>query len=567
VRARKYLSQTREHGICVALDASAASRARDERNDFTGRGKGRRMQGTLGWPLQRAARLRGDEIAVIDGRRQLTYRQLYDRVRRIGTGLAENKIGPGAVVAVLLQNSLEHLEAWLSVPSYGRVLTSLNTRLAVSELAYVLQDSGAEVLIVDEANLDAGRHLRQLAPRVKSLLFAGDGACPDDCLPYGSLLGADGTPMPDDLDPLSVAVVMYTGGTTGRPKGVMLSHANLLANSKHMLYITGVQPEDRMLYSAPIFHIAAGQLVHPVTWVGGTHVMSPRFTPAEFVRAVVEHQATASIVVPTMIHMLLEHLDEQPADMSSLRQLHYGASPIAPKLLRRASAALGCEFLQGYGMTEAGAGVTFLSPQDHRRALAGKFEERLKSVGYPMPGVQLEVRDEDGRAVPDGTVGEVWVRGPNIMLGYLNRAEETSRALVDGWYRTGDGGYCDAEGYLFLVDRLKDMIISGGENVYSLEVEQVLLTHPDVAEAAVVGIPDDRWGERVHAVVVTGTDSSVSEAELIEHCRKHIASYKVPKTMMFQTEPLPKSGPGKVLKHEVREAVRLTERHSSATAL
>ena len=521
------------------------------------------MHGTLAWPLESAARSHGARTAVIEGERRLSYSELHNRVRRIGSGLAQAGIAQGAVVAVLLANSLEHLECWLAVPAYGRVLTTLNTRLTVPELAFMLEDSGAETLIVDAANLEAGRRLRDLVPSLEHLLFVDDGTCPDDCRPYESLMAAHGV-APPDLDPDSLAVIMYTGGTTERPKGVMLSHSNLLSNCKHVWHQDGLQREDVVLHGPPFFHMAGAQMIHAVTWVGGSHVLLPRFTPAGYAHAITEHQATVGFLVPTMIHMLLDHLDDHPADVHGLRLLHYGASPMSAKQLRRAAQTLGCEFVQGYGMTEASPGVTFLSAQDHRRALSGETPERLNSVGYALPGVQLEVRDASGRPVADDTVGEVWVRGPNIMLGYLNRAEETSHALVDGWYRTGDGGYCDADGYLFLVDRIKDMIITGGENVYSIEVERVLDTHPAVAEAAVIGVPNDRWGERVHAVVVTEAGADVTEADLIEHCRKHIAHYKAPRSVELRTEPLPKSGAGKILKHHLRKSARTQQPPASA---
>ncbi|MEU6371605.1 long-chain-fatty-acid--CoA ligase [Streptomyces sp. NPDC046909] len=512
------------------------------------------MQGTLAWPLESAARSHGARTAVIEGERRLTYRELHERVRRIGAGLDEAGIAPGAVVAVLLANTLEHLEAWLAVPAYGRVFTSLNTRLAVPELAATLEDSGAETLIVDAPNLDAGRSVRERVPGLKRLLFVGV-ACPEDCEPYESLMAAEGV-APPELDSDALAVLLYTGGTTGRSKGVMLSHANILANCKALWHQDGFTREDVVLHAPPFFHSAGAQMIHAVTWVGGTHVLTPRFTPEGYVRDVAKHRATVAFLVPTMINMVLDHLDTHPADLGSLRLLHYGASPMSEKQLRRATAALGCELVQGYGTSETSPGLTILSPQDHRRALEGDHPERLGSVGYALPGVQLEIRDLDGRPVPDGTVGEVWVRGPNVMLGYLNHPEETARVLVDGWYRTGDGGYCDEDGYVFLVDRIKDMIITGGENVYSLEVERVLDSHPLVREVAVVGVPDERWGERVHAVVVTDAGSGLTEAALIDHCREHIARYKVPKSVDVRTELLPKSGAGKILKTVVRREAR-----------
>jgi long-chain acyl-CoA synthetase len=361
------------------------------------------MHGTLAWPLEHAARPHGDRLAVIDGSRRLTYRELHDRVRRLGAGLETLGLAPGAVVGALLGNSLEHLEAWLAVPAHGRVLNTLNTRLAVPELVFMLDDCGTEVLVVDAEHLATGRELRSRCPGLRELVFAGAGECPPDCVPYAALLSEPGT-APPDLDPDTLASISYTGGTTGRPKGVMLSHANLLANSKHLWHTDGFQREDRYLHAGPMFHGAASQMVHPVTWVGATHVMLPRFTPDGFARQVGEHGVTVSVLVPTMIAMLLDHLERHPADLSSLRLLHYGASPMSADALRRAMRVLGCEFLQGYGMTEAGVGATWLPPQDHRLALAGEHPERLASVGYAIPGVQVEIRDLDSASVADGTV-------------------------------------------------------------------------------------------------------------------------------------------------------------------
>lgn len=252
-----------------------------------------------------------------------------------------------------------------------------------------------------------------------------------------------------------------------------------------------------------------------------------------------------TVLVPTMIRMLVDHLEDHPADLTSLRFVHYGASPMSARTLRQAIRAFGCDFIQGYGMTEAGPGVGWLPAEDHQLALDGHHPERLGSAGHAIPGVQLEIRDSDAKRVDDGTIGEVWVRGPNIMVGYHKRPRETEQALTkDGWYRTGDAGYTDADGYLFLVDRLKDMIISGGENVYSVEVEHAIAAHEAVSEVAVIGLSDELWGERIHAVVVPRAGAALDPDVLLSHCRKLIAGYKVPKTVEIRTEPLPKSGAG-----------------------
>jgi long-chain acyl-CoA synthetase len=274
--------------------------------------------------------------------------------------------------------------------------------------------------------------------------------------------------------------------------------------------------------------------------------MLDRFDVARLVAAIDQHHATILVLVPTMIRMLLDHLEEHPADLSSLRLLHYAAAPMSASLLERAMCALPCEFLHGYGMTEAAPGVTYLSPADHRRG------RHLHSVGHAIPGVQLQIRDPLGRSLPDGEIGEICVRGPNVMLGYWNRPEATAEVLSeDGWYRTGDAGRLDG-GYLYLADRLKDMIVTGGENVYSIEVENVIASHAGVAEVAVVARPDDRWGERVHAIIVPQPGAALDETAIVEHCRPRIAGFKIPRSIEFRTEPLPKSGAGKILKAKLR---------------
>jgi long-chain acyl-CoA synthetase len=322
----------------------------------------------------------------------------------------------------------------------------------------------------------------------------------------------------------------------------MLSHANLVVNAKHFMYTDGLRASDRYLHAGPLFHVADSTMVFCITWAGGAHVMLERFDVARLVDAIERHGVTVAVLVPTMIQLLLDHLDAHPAQLASLRLLHYAAAPIAPALQRRMIDTLPCDLLQGYGMTEAAPGLTVLTPEEHRRG------EHLGSVGAPIPGVQVEV------AAPAGEIGEVRARGPNVMLGYFNQPEATREVLgADGWYRTGDAGYF-RDGRLYLVDRLRDMIISGGENVYSIEVERAIASHPGVREVAVIGLPDERWGERVHAVVVPADGAVLDEAEIVEHCRTRIGGYKLPRSVQLRAEPLPKSGAGKVLKAQLRAA-------------
>ena len=468
----------------------------------------------LGWPLQRAVALHAGATAVIDGERRVSYGELARRVNALGN-LAADRIG------FLGANSLAHLECWLGVPAAGKVLVDLNYRLAPEELAFLVRDAGIELLIADPERRAVAETLGVELLEDYEAVVAGPPVAPPR------------------IDEDALAAISYTGGTTGRPKGVMLSHRNLLANALHNLVATGHTADDRWLHVCPMFHVAGTSNVFACTWVGATQVILPRFEAAAVLAAIERERITHSVFVPTMLAMLLEA--SEGANVSTLRHLQYAASPIAPELQRRVLEWLPeCDVVQFYGMTEAAPTVTQLTAADHRER-----PERLASMGAPVAGVQVEVRD-----VIDG-VGELWVRGANVMLGYWNRPEATADALVDGWYRTGDLVRTDADGYLYMVDRAKDMIITGAENVYSVEVEAVLTAHEAVSEAAVFGVPDERWGEAVHAVVVASPGTTADE--LIAHCRSRIAGFKIPRAIDVRGEPLPKSGAGKLLKSTLRE--------------
>ncbi len=537
----------------------------------------------LRWPLQRAARVHGDSVAVNAAGRSLTYAELAERVAALGAALSGLGVQAGERVAFLGVNSLAHLECWLGVPASGRVLVDLNTRLAVDELAFMVEDCAPRLLVHDVANAPVAAALAARCSSLETLVLDGDGDGDGAALTYERLLAeADagpGAPDPDRAPRISadtLAAISYTGGTTGLPKGVMLSHGNLTANALHNLIITGHRPDDAFLHVNPMFHVAGIANVVAATWVGARQVVLPRFDAAAVTETIERERVTLATFVPTMLAMWLNHLDDQQRagaspDVSSLRNLHYAASPISPQLQRRVCETLaGCEVAQMYGMTEAAPTVTHLSPEAHRRGLAGEqpYASRLASMGAPVPGVLAEIRDAEGRPLAPGEIGEVWVSGPNVMVGYWNRPEATAAALTDdGWYRTGDAAYADAGGYLFMVDRLKDMIITGGENVYSIEVENALASLDGVAEAAVFGVPDAQWGERVHAVVVLAGDvgagaeagagasagATIDEDTLRAACRDRIAGFKVPRSFELRTEPLPKSGAGKVLKNTLRE--------------
>ena len=515
------------------------------------------MDGDLSWPLTRAEELFATRPAVADGQRTLTYADLAADVRALAHALDELGVVPAERVGYLGVNSLAHLECVIGVPAAGRVLVDLNFRLAEAELAYIVSDCGIEVLVVDEHQLDVARALRADCPMLRELVYDGAGACPTDCLDFRELLRRGSAPLPE-LPSETLAMISYTGGTTGRPKGVMLSHSNLLANARNNLIATGHSEADRWMHVCPMFHVAGTANIFACTWVGANQFVLPRFDARIVIDAVREHELTHVVLVPTMLAMLLEELEREAGDgrLPTLKHVQYAASPISAGLQRRALDGLDGDLVQFYGMTEAAPTVSCLSAEAHRLGRTGQEPHagRLASIGVPVAGVRAEVRGPDGRRAAAGEVGELWVRGPNVMIGYWQKPEATTAALVDGWYRTGDAARADAEGYLFLVDRLKDMIVSGGENVYSVEVEMALAQHEEVLEAAVFGVPDPRWGEAVHAVVAVRADSTVTAEELCEHCRRLIAGYKVPRGIeLLRGELLPKSGAGKVLKHVLRE--------------
>ncbi|HWI71328.1 MAG TPA: AMP-binding protein [Baekduia sp.] len=511
--------------------------------------------GDLSWPLVHAARLHASALAVADDDHAVTYAELARRVRALGASLDRLGIAAGARVGVLAANSLAHLELFMGLPAFARVVVSLNTRLAEVELVALAQDAGLVALVADDEHLDTARSIALAVGSITTLVRVGGGPAPSGWVAYDALVEGDVVAAFPGVDGDALAAISYTGGTTGRPKGVMLSHGNLLANARHNLIATGHRSADRWLHVPPMFHAAGVSNVLAATWVGAEQVVLPRFDAARVCAAVAEHSITHIALVPTMIGMLLDHDAEHPADLTSLRHLQYAASPITPSLQRRLLDRLDCDIAQFYGMTEAAPTVTSSTPDDHRRGHAGEepYARRLASMGAPVAGVQVDVRSPAGEHVGPGEVGEVCVRGPNVMLGYWGQPEATGAALVDGWYRTGDAAYTDADGYLYMVDRLKDMIISGGENVYTVEVEAVLSTHPAVVEAAVFGIPDERWGEAVHATVRVADDARVSTDELLAHCRAAIAGFKLPRSIELTRTPLPRSGPGKLLKSVLRE--------------
>lgn len=489
-------------------------------------------------------------LATIDGDRRRTWREVGDRVARLASGLHALGIKHNDRVAVLMLNSDRYLELYLGIAWAGAVIVPTNVRWSEAEILDSLLDCRASALVVDSAFAAMGVSLAKAADL--TLIYADDDRGPPEAEIYDDMV-ARSAPVADAMRGREeLAGIFYTGGTTGRSKGVMLSHANIMSNSLHMMSEGLVPSGSIYLNAAPMFHVANGGAMFASLASGGTNVIVRTFTPEGVMQVIAREKVTATLIVPTMIQMLVDHPRFKDYDLSSLKQMMYGASPINEALLKRAMLGLpGAAFHQLYGMTELSPLATHL-PWDQHHSAEAAAKNRLRACGRAAIGCEARIVGPDRQPLPTGEVGEVAVRGQNVMMGYWERPEETAKAVIDGWMHTGDGGYMDAEGYIYLVDRMKDMIISGGENVYSIEVENTITQHPAVAQCAVIGIPDPRWGETVHAFVIPKPDAEVNGADIIAFCRDRIAGYKCPRTVEVRSEPFPLSGAGKVLKRELR---------------
>ena len=497
--------------------------------------------------LKRACSLQGRSIAVTCGARNFRWTELTDRVARLAGALRILGMAPGDRVAMLAENSHRSIEVYYGPCWGGGVFVPLNPRLSEPEILAQLRDAEPMALILDPALAERAPRFLAEVPSLRAVITAAESPAPDT-LAYESLI-AGSEPAEDSLrGGEDLAALFSTGGTTGRPKGVMLSHANLVVNALNTLILSRLDAPPVQLHAGPLYHIAAGGRVFATTLACGRHVMLARFRPAELLSLVARERVTGTSLVPTMIGMLLAEPGFATADLSSLRLITYGGAPMPEAILTRFMARLPhVSFGQAFGMTELSPVATHLSPEDHR---AGG--PRLRSAGRAVTTVEIAVVDDDGRMLPAGAAGEVLVRGPTVMQGYWRQPELTRHTLRGGWLHTGDVGYLDEAGYLFIVDRKKDMIVSGGENVYSIEVEDVIHRHPAVSQCAVIGVPHETWGEAVHAVVVLRAGHGLELEELVAHCRAHIAGFKCPRSLELRPGALPLSGVNKVNKAELR---------------
>lgn len=468
----------------------------------------------------------------------VTFEELRDRVRRLATGFETAGVGRGDRVALMASNGLVFFDVYLAVAYLGAAAVPLNTQLTDPELAFMLSNAEPTLTV---ATSDYAERLRAIG---------GAGPVIDaDGNAYAELLASEPLADLDRASEDDTALIIYTSGTTGRPKGACLTQRGLAFNGMTMAVVQRFRPDDVYLSTTPLYHTASGTRVCSMLADGQTHVVLRSFSPESFFAAVAEHRVTISVLVPAQIRRLLNHPGFEEADLSSLRLIVYGAAPTAGPLIRQAHERFGCGLYQAYGITEGVSNIAGLLPEDHDLAMAGR-PELLDSCGRAVPGVRIELHGDSGDLVAPREVGEIWVKSAKVMAGYWRDPDQTAEALVDGWLRTGDLGRFDDDGYLYIVGRSKDLLISGGVNIYPSEIEAVLCGHPAVADAAVVGRPDPEWGERPVAFVELRPNESLDG--LLSWCRQRLAKIKVPDEFIA-VDGFPRTATGKIRKVELRE--------------
>jgi long-chain acyl-CoA synthetase len=503
------------------------------------------------YTIRRANQLYGDHHAIVHESGNVTYREFYRNAKR-AAGFLRQYAQPGEHVAVLMLNRPEYFELYYATAIAGVVIVPLNTRWGLHDFVFALNDSGSKVLIVDERFVPLVPQLREQCPEIETVIFAGAGDVPAGMLDYhvgvaaAAELDSVREPEPNDL-----AGLFYTSGTTGGPKAAMLTHANLYSNAVTVL-LSGMPPSSVYLHAAPMFHLADIGSLYLSVLRGTSHAFIQTFDPEECMKAIERHRVSSLTLVPTMINLIVNHPKFASYDLSSLGTILYGASPMPLPLLKRLMVLLPqCRFWQGYGMTEMSPVITVLNPDDHLRQWPeGKFNP-LASGGRPAPGVEVRIVDDLDNDVPVGTPGEIIARGAARMPGYWKRDDVNRDVLRGGWMHTGDMGCFDERGFVYVMDRKKDMIKTGGENVYSPEVEAVVAAHPAVLEVAVIGVPDEKWGESIRAIIARRPDSTVTAGDIIGFCRERLTHFKCPTSVRF-VEALPKGGTGKVQKNVLR---------------
>ena len=513
---------------------------------------------TLGEMLSESAERYGEKAALVFRDVPLSYSALWAAVQGVATGLSALGIGQGDKIGLLLPNCPPFVMSLYGAAFIGAVTVPVNPLLKPAELEYIWRDSGVKLVVTAGAllpNVVAARpqlpdlkHIVLITPKSELSEELRDTA---GLLEFSELLSVGYGIHISDLilpEPSDCAVIIYTSGTTGHPKGAMLSHHNLLSNVGQIQKVLKFEPTDVLMTTLPLFHSFAGTVcMHLVLATGGSAVLMENFVPTKIMETLETHKVTIFPAVPAMLNALLNLKTEREYDLAALRYFVSGGAPLPSATLAAVETKFGVTVLEGDGPTECSP-VTSINPPVGVR--------KVNSVGLALPGVEVAIFDDGDQPVPIDTVGEIVVRGDNVMIGYLNQPEATAEAMTGGWYHTGDLGTIDSDGYIFIVDRKKDMIISGGLNVYPREIEEVLYSHVAVLDAAVIGISDALRGEDVMAVIVKKPDAAVSEREIVAYCRERLANYKVPRKVLFR-ETLPRGGTGKVVKRLLKKELEM----------
>ncbi len=497
--------------------------------------------------IRRRAAAHPDALAIWHEGRETRYGELDRRSNQLANALIDAGVAPGDRVCFLDKGHDGAVEAILGIAKAGAVFTPVNYRLAPPEMAYVIDDAQATLLLVGHEYADAVHSFEGELSRLRAIVRWGEG--PESWSEYAAWRDAHSDEDPRrDGGAEDTVWQLYTSGTTGHPKGAELTNGNLLyAAAKGQKGFGGIEEGDVAFICMPLYHIGGSGYAFCMLYSGASLVVTRDFVPAQVLKLLPEREVNHCLFVPAMLNFLLQQPGCARANFSKLRSILYGASPIPEDLLCSALDVFGCDFIQGYGLTETTGAVSLLAPEDHVQGGG-----RLSSCGRPMDGGEIRVVGPDGSPSASGEVGEIVIRGPAVMKGYWNRPDATAEAIRDGWFHSGDAGYFDEDGYLYIYDRVKDMIVSGGENIYPAEIESLLFSHPAVADVAVIGVPDERWGETVKAIVVLEPDARATDHEIMEFCVGKIAGYKRPRSVEFVDE-LPRNPTGKILKRELRE--------------
>ncbi|RJR46401.1 MAG: long-chain-fatty-acid--CoA ligase [Desulfobacteraceae bacterium] len=511
--------------------------------------------GTFADILYRDSLLYPDRVAFVSEGKRITYAEYNSRANRLVHALYGLGLRKGDVIGILSWNCLEFVDLYAAAMKGGLIASPFNPRLKPDEIEFVIRYSEAKALFVGPEFLPVADWMRPRLAMVGHFISL-EGAVPG-MTEHRELLetGADEEPhiSLDENDPVCI---IYTSGTTGLPRGALYTHGRMMEDTKQLIRDLALQEGETHVQITPLFHIAGNAFFRAFFCTGGRNIIMRSFDPRATLQAIQDERATHMMFVPTQLVAMLSVSDLDRYDMSSMKMMWYGGSPMPLEILKRGMAAFGPVFGQGYGQSESGPGISHLSREDHKRLNGSESDRRrLSSAGRPDMGVQVRILNGEGEDCEAEEVGEIVVRSKQLMVEYWKRPDDTRAKTVDGWLRTGDIGFYDQGGYIYIVDRKADMIISGGEHVYPREVEDVLYTHPAVQEAAVIGVPDHYWVERVHAVIVRRPEAKATAEEIISYCKERLAGYKAPKSIEF-VESMPKNAAGKILKRDLRRGAR-----------